>query len=239
MPDKPDLPDGFSFSIPNPKPGGQKVTAEDAERILLEKVNKQEEGLRSALFELARFYQHTRRHSIALTVVDRIEALAHGPEEKAHCYLSMGQLAEGLNDFTAAVDYYSQAYRLEPDTTWVWYFINNNLGYSLNQLERYTEAEGYCRAAIKIDPKRYNAFKNLGVSLEGQGALVSAAANYIQAVRSEAADPRALFHLQKLFAKNPLLLQENPSLVTDLENCRKAVIFARKIVDKILEDYNK
>jgi tetratricopeptide (TPR) repeat protein len=190
------------------------------------------------LFALAKYFQQTRRHPLAMEVINRIASLVQAPEPKAVCYLSMGQLAEGMGDFEAAVDYYSQAFRLEPDRTEIWYFINNNLGYALNQLGRNAEAEGYCRAAIKIDPKRYNAFKNLGVSQEGQGALAEAAASYIQAVRKEAVDSRALNHLERLLARHPQLLRQNPALVTELENCRDAVSFARNLISKIPENYN-
>jgi tetratricopeptide (TPR) repeat protein len=239
MPDTPNLPVDYSFSFQIPGPGGQKITAEEAEHILLERVKKQEEALGSALLDLARFYQQNGHYQIAKTIIDRVEELARGPEEKAHCHLRLGQLAEKMDDFEAAVSYYSQAYRLEPAITDVWYFINNNLGYSLNQLGRYEEAEGYCRAAIKIDPKRHNAYKNLGISLQGQGALAEAAANYIQAVRNEASDPRAFLLLRELLSEKPQLLRENPALVTDLENCGKAVAFAKEFIDNLLEDYNK
>lgn len=206
--------------------------------MLQEKVSRLEKELRPALFDLARFYQRAGRFQDAMEAARRMEGVSRGPEEKALCYLKMGQIAEGMNDFTAAVDFYSQALRLEPEETEIWYFVNNNLGFSLNQLGRFSEAEGYCRAAIKIDPNLYNAFKNLGVSLEGQGALAEAAANYIQAVKKEAGDPRALNHLQDLLARNPRLLKENPALVKELENCHDAVAFARKLIDRILKDFN-
>ena len=39
----------------------------------------------------------------------------------------------------------------------------------------------YCRQAVQMDPKRFNAFKNPGVALEGLGHLEEAAHHYTQA----------------------------------------------------------
>ena len=60
-----------------------------------------------------------------------------------------------------------------------------------------SEAEPRCRAAIRIDPQRYNAHKNLGLSLEGLGRYAEAAQAFVEAVRAEASDPRALKHLEE------------------------------------------
>ena len=107
------LPPGYSFTIPAPEPGGRKLTEAETEQMLQANIVKQEEALGEALFALAKFYQQTRRHPLAMEVLNRLTALVQAPEPKAVCYLSMGQLSEGMGDFEAAVDYYSQAFRLE------------------------------------------------------------------------------------------------------------------------------
>jgi Flp pilus assembly protein TadD len=82
-------------------------------------------------------------------------------ENKAGCVLTMGQAMEQVEDFQAAVRYYKEALALEPTDTDTWYFINNKLGFSLNKLGQFAEGEKYCRNAIKVNPNRPNAFKNL------------------------------------------------------------------------------
>lgn len=238
MPDQPERTDGFRFLVPDPKPDWRRITDAEAEHILLEKVKKQEVDLREALFDLTRFYVECRRFDESMEILNRVEALSDGPEEKALCYLKMGAVAERIHDFSLAAAYYLRAYHLEPEQTLTWYFINNNLGFSLNQLGRFAEAEGYCRSSIEIDPERHNAYKNMAVSFEGQGKFAEAAANYIQAVKRNASDPRAYSHLSELLERNPQLLKENPTLVTELENCGGAVAFARKLIDKILDDFS-
>ena len=239
MPEYPDFPDGFNFNLPYLPPGSRKVTAEEAEKYLLEKAAGQEgKALAGALYQLIYLYRSSGRLMEAMELTRRIEDLAEGPEEKAHCYLTMGQIAEKMDDFAAAVDYYRQAFRLEPVGTELWYFVNNNLGYSLNQLGRFVEAECFCRAAIEINLERYNAYKNLGIALEGQDKPAEAAALYIQAVKLNAGDRRAFIHLLNLLERNPQLLRETPSLVKDLEDCGEAVTLARRMIDKLLEEYN-
>jgi tetratricopeptide (TPR) repeat protein len=144
---------------------------------------------------------------------------------------------EQMNDFPAAIEFYSQAFSLEPVNTPTWYFINNNLGYSLNQLSKFKEAEGYCRSAIRIAPERQNAFKNLGISLAGQGQFVEGARNYIMALRANAADGRALRLLEELFAEHPELTAEIPDIAEQIQECRKAVDAVAELQRKMNQDH--
>jgi tetratricopeptide (TPR) repeat protein len=88
---------------------------------------------------------------------------------KAECYLDLGRLSEQDDNYEDAVRYYSLAFTMPAGSDRTWYFLNSNLGYSLNRLERYAEAETSCRRAIAINPFQYNAHKNLGLSLRGHG----------------------------------------------------------------------
>jgi tetratricopeptide (TPR) repeat protein len=125
------------------------------------------------------------------------------PDEKAYYCLSAGQSMERCGDYNAALACYGQAFALTPEKNDVWYFLHNNLGFCLNQFERYQEAEAYCLEAIDIDPSRHNAYKNLGVSLQGQGDYIAAARLYLRAAEIRPADPRALQHLYALLREHP------------------------------------
>ena len=74
-----------------------------------------------------------------------------------------------------AEQFYRQALSMEPTSSLLWYFIHNNLGFSLNQLGRFEEGETCCRRAIGINAQRSNGHKNLGLSLQGQGRYREAA----------------------------------------------------------------
>ena len=138
-------------------------------------------------------------------------------------YLILGQLMEQIQDYESALTFYSEAHAREAKDKTAWYLINNNLGYCLNQFERFAEAEPYCRSAIKINPDRFNAYKNLGVALEGQGRFGEAALYYHVAVRANAADPRALRHLERVVSEHPEISGEIPDIFERLRSSQEAV----------------
>ena len=151
-------------------------------------------------------------------------------ERRAGCVLALGQMMESVGDFPAAVAYYKEALALEPVQNDTWYFINNNLGFSLNQLGRFAEGETYCRKAAEINPNRPNAFKNLGIALAGQGDFRGAARCYCTATQANAADPRAFRLLQGL-------LKEHPELEYEFQHeaaaCQKAIAFSAAQREKL------
>ena len=100
--------------------------------------------------------------------------------------------------------------------------INNNLGYCLNYLGECTRAEEYCQTAIRIDPDRHNAYKNLGVSLQEQGRTVEAAKAFIASVCRFPADTRALSHLASLVEAHPEISEGFPDIHNQLEACVEA-----------------
>jgi len=180
-------------------------------------------GNEVALQGLAYYYGRTGHQQMALKYLERLIANTDDPEKRAEYYLNMGGNMEGLENYEAAISFYSLAFSLEPEGTLTWYLINNNLGYCLNQFGRFAESEGYCRSAIKIDPERHNAYKNLGVSLVGLGQYAGAARNFIKALRANAADPRALKLLEQLFAEHPEIATEIPDIDAQIQRCQEAV----------------
>src|SRR6266436_678608 len=152
----------FRFAVPRPPQGPLvEMSAAEMEKTLLKRLQA-EKGLACLR-----------------------QALPQMPdaERKAHCVLALGQMMESVGDYSSAVGYYKEAFALEPGQTDAWYFINNNLGFSLNQLGQFGEGEKYCRKAIEIDPNRPNAFKNLGIALSGQGDFRGAANCFVAATQ--------------------------------------------------------
>jgi len=211
----------FRFFIP-PPPDGPLVAMSFAEmeKLLLNRLEKEKDKPADALWELARLYQQSKQHEKGLECLRRALACMPDVEEKARCVLGMGQMMEAVGDFEAAVRYYREALALEPVQTNTWYFINNNLGYSLNTLGQFAEGEKYCLKAIEIDPSRPNAFKNVGIALKGQGQYSEAARAFITATQVNAADPRSFHLLEELQRERPELGFEFGDA---LEFCRKAV----------------
>lgn len=190
----------------------------------------EDEAEREALlWELVLLHSQSGRPEAAVPYVEGLLAAHADPDKQAFLLMSLGQLQEKAGQLAPAVDCYARGLALDAGGPEVRYLLHNNLGFCLNRLGRYAEAEPLCRAAIAIDHERHNAHKNLGVALEGQGRPAEAARSYVRAVRRNPADPRALHHLEVLLARHPGLVAEAPDLAVALEQCRAQVGPARRM----------
>ncbi len=221
----------FHFELPRPPVGPLvEVSSQEMEKLLLKQLEDAVSEPRQAVWQLAQFYMQTRQTDKAVVRLRQLIQILPDAEDRAKCVLTMGQAMEQTGDFAGAAGYYKEALALEPMNTWTWYFINNNLGFSLNTLRHFTEAEVYCRKAIQTDPNRPNAHRNLGLSLAGQGQFRDAARCYVAATQVNAADGRALHLLQEL-------LDEHPELAYEFENaaasCQEAVETAARKVQEM------
>lgn len=216
----------FRFEVP-PPPNGPLVelSIRETEKLLLNNLDDAKADPTKALWQLAQFYKLTKQHEKALERLRQLIQRLPDPEDKAECIFTMGQAMEQVRDYAMAVRYYKEALVLEPTHTFTWYFINNNLGFCLNTADRFAEGEIHCRRAIEIDPKRPNAYKNLGIALAGQGQYREAAQAFINATQVNAADNRAFNLLKDLLKQHPELEYE---FQETLEFCQKAVEVAAK-----------
>ena len=221
----------FRFAIPKPPPGPLiEMSPKEMEKNLLQRLKDESGQPIEALWQLARFYQQSKQFDKGLDCLRQVLAQMPDAEGKASCVLGMGQVMESIGDFQAAVRYYKEAFALEPVQTDVWYFINNNLGFSLNQLGQFAEGEYYCRKAVEINPNRPNAFKNLGIALAGQGDFRGAARCFVTATQVNAADPRAFHLLRDLLKQHPELEYEFQGVAVA---CEKGVEFSAKQAEQL------
>jgi len=216
----------FRFSIPRPPEGPLvEMSAEEMEKTLLKRLEEEKADPTEALWQLARFYQQSKQPEKGLACLRQVSARMPDVEAKARCILAMGQTMEAVQDFQAAVRYYKEAMAMEPARTSTWYFILNNLGFSLNKLGQFADGETYCRKAIEVDPTRPNAFKNLGIALGGQGEHRQAAECFVRATQANAVDARSFHLLRELLREHPELEYEFQG---DVGCCEKAVDLAAK-----------
>jgi tetratricopeptide (TPR) repeat protein len=212
----------FRFTIPR-LPDGMVMTVDAIEAWLLQDLQETQGASKQVLWDLAVFYSQTGRQEQAADYVSRLNALADNDDERAVCGLSMGQLQEQLGDFEAAVRYYSAALDLKSQSTDTSYWLHNNIGYSLIQLERPQAAIGYLASAVTIDSDRPNAHKNLGLAHNLLGEHAIAAVCFVSATQANASDARSLRHLEELVAAHPEVLAAVPDLRDQLVACRSAV----------------
>lgn len=209
-------------------PEDEALTAKELESHLLKQLADSGGEDRRVLWELCRFYSQTRRQPVARTYLERLLKKPCELEERAGYIFALGQLAEQVRDYSSAAVYYRQALSMEPCDKKTWYFIHNNLGFSLNQMKQFEEAVRRLKAAIDIDASYSNAHKNLGLSYQGLGRYAEAAECFIEATRVNASDGRSLNHLEDLLREHPELLTNRESLQTELDACREAVDAAKK-----------
>jgi tetratricopeptide (TPR) repeat protein len=205
---------------------GKPMTFEEAEEYLLSKLNDPSGDPHHARLELVQFYGTTDRVADAMSYAEDYLTECTDLKEKAEIHFHQGQMMERVRDWESALLYYKKALELSSQAEIDRYFLHNNIGYSLNQLKRHCEAEPHLREAIRLDPSRANAFKNLGLSLEGQGQFAEAARNFIAAVRANASDPRALRHLEELAGRHKEVNNEIADLDYQIFKCREAVEYA-------------
>ena len=153
------------------------------------------------------------------------ELLAHpgSPDDAARAHLTLGCIHEHEADWLAAIESYRQVLANDPRDPALQYYGNNNLGYSLIQLGRFDEAEGYCVAAIDVDEHRHNAHKNLGLVHQGQGRWTDAAMCFATAYQRNPRDPRAWRHLEQLLSTRPDLLGQDEALRREVDSLRKMI----------------
>jgi tetratricopeptide (TPR) repeat protein len=133
-------------------------------------------------------------------------------ERRALNHVDTGLAFEFSENWLAAAEEYREIFALNPVGWVARYSANNNLGYVLIQLGAYEEAADYCRAAIGIRPERYNAHKNLGLALQGQGLWKDAIVCFLVATRLNSTNARAWQHLEHLLLARPHLVEQDPEL---------------------------
>jgi tetratricopeptide (TPR) repeat protein len=204
------------------------MPVQEHERDLLKRLTDPNENRQKVRFDLFGFYCCLGLVAEALAVATDYLAETQNADEIAEVYFILGLAMERIEDWESAIRWYREALELHPGCKLTWYMLHNNTGYSLNQQERYADAEEYLRKAIVIDPMRANAFKNLGLSQEGQGLYVDAVESFVAAVRANAADPRALGHLQDLVDGHAELFIVISDLEDKIDMCREAVELAAR-----------
>ncbi len=194
------------------------VPEHDTEKLLLERLeNSQSDSdyFRWLLFVVG-FYRGIQKVDAATALLRRFIETSNNDEQIAHCHLTLGQIATDELRFEAALGYFQTALGLNPKQKRVVYVLHNNTAYCLNMLHRYTEGEGHCLTAIEINWTRASGYRNLGVSLKGQGKIVQAVWALVEAAKLDVSDERARLLLRTLIAENPKLAVQCPWAIEGL-----------------------
>jgi tetratricopeptide (TPR) repeat protein len=191
-----------------PSPSGdppQPRTPEETERMLFAALDVDPDWNFGAYQSLVIFYGGIRRFDRMLQTYDRFMRTEPCSDAKAKFAFTLGEIAECVQDYERSIRFYSDSVALHHSWEHIRYYANNNLGYCLNTVGRFAEAEPYCRTAISNGPTTSNAYKNLGISLEGQGRLQEAVETYILGTQADSGDNRSFLLLHELLKREPSL----------------------------------
>jgi tetratricopeptide (TPR) repeat protein len=194
--------------------------SQDTEAILLERLKNSansDDYFRWMLFVVG-FYRGINNIDAATDLLEGFIKAGKDAEQTAHCYLALGQMATDEQRLEDALKCFTLALELAPKRKKVAYVLHNNIGFCLNSLARYSEGEAHCRDAIEVDWTRASAYRNLGISFQGQGNARAAAWALVEAVRADPADQRARAILHKLVTLIPSLPVECPWAVDAVES---------------------
>jgi len=186
--------------------------------MLLERLQNsatEDDHFRWLLFVVG-YYRGVQRIDAAKGLLQQFLRESEKSEYKVHCHLALGQIATDEQELESALNHFNAALALNPAAKKVEYVLLNNTGYCLNMLGRYEEGERHCRKALEIDWARPSAYRNLGVSLHGQGDLIGSAWALVEATKADASDGRARLLLEKLLSSNPALVVSNPWIMEGL-----------------------
>jgi tetratricopeptide (TPR) repeat protein len=200
------------------------VPAQDTEGLLLDRLKNSktdEDYFRWMLFVVG-FYRGVNKIDSAIKLLEGYIRMNKNPEQSAHCHLALGQIATDEQRIDTALKHFTAALEMAPKKRKVSYVLHNNIGYCLNSLGRFAEGEKHCRRAIEMDWVRASGYRNLGMSLQGQGYLSGAVWALAEAVKADSADNRARLLLDKLLVANPKLGIQCPwateSLATGIQS---------------------
>ncbi|MGH7824451.1 MAG: hypothetical protein ACREQ7_04660 [Candidatus Binatia bacterium] len=202
----------MNASEKRPLPSGFPPPEQETEKVLLERLRastSEDDYFRWLLFAVG-FYRGMQRIESAKALLQLFLQSSTNSEQNAQCHLALGQIATDEQRLEIAVSHFAAALELKPIKGKITYVLLNNMGYCLNGLGRYLEAERYCRQALQIDWTRSSAYRNLGLSLEGQANLQGAAWALVEAMKVDPTDDRARDSLKKLIAIHPSLVVQCP-----------------------------
>ena len=191
----------------------------DTETLLLARLENSatsDDYFRWMLFVVG-FYRGISKLDAAAQLLNSFIEISKDPEQSAHCYLALGQIATDEQRHDLALEHFKAALELAPKKRKVLYVLHNNIGFCLNSLGRFFEGERHCREAITIDWTRASGYRNLGLSLNGQKNHVGAAWALAEAVKADQTDHRARELLEKLLALHPVLVLQCPWIGTILD----------------------
>ena len=132
------------------------------------------------------------------------EDLSNDPEMR-HCrsylLLKQGEISWLRGDFDAALSFYCRSLTIGRYHEHVAYFLWSHIAFCWLYKQQFVTAEWCSRKAIQINHERWQAWKNLGVSLEHQDKYADALQCYFKATYLANRKMIPILHLRRLIRR--------------------------------------
>lgn len=135
---------------------------------------------------------------------------------RAQLLFHMGNLSERLYDFDAAVGYYCRSLACISRPEDLHQAIWSNLGFCWIYKQDFRTAEQCCRQAVSLNKKSWEAWKNLGVSLECQQQVEEAFLAYFKAVVLSYGRAVPIMHLTRVSRRHPDIVPDTSDFKPDV-----------------------
>lgn len=158
-----------------------------------------------------------------INAIDRVIGNPDMAEHRSRLLFLAGQMSEGLYEFDKATGYYARSLSCPVRTKAQQIAAVTQLGFCNLYRQDFHQAEEWSRWAIKLGPGSWEAWKNLGVSLEHQNQIEASFLANFKAVFLSRSRAVPVMHLARLS-------QRYPGVVPDVGGLRPKCYREYKII---------
>ena len=151
-----------------------------------------------------------------INVIDQVISDPDMAEHRSRLLFLAGEMSAGLFEYDKATGYYARSLACPIRTKGQHIATVTKLGFCNLYRQDFKGAEEWSRWAIKLGPGSWEAWKNLGVSLEHQGQIEEAFLAYFKAVFLSRGRAVPVMHMIRLS-------QRHPGMVPDVGGLRAKI----------------
>ena len=147
-----------------------------------------------------------------INVIDQVISDPDMAEHRSRLLFLAGEMSAGLYEYDKATGYYARSLACVIRTKDQHIATVTKLGFCNLYRQDFKGAEEWSRWAIKLGPHPWEAWKNLGVSLEHQNQIEEAFLSYFKAVILSRGRVVPVMHIARLSQRHPGLLPDVSNL---------------------------
>lgn len=148
-----------------------------------------------------------RDYLSAFFIIDKFLDDPSMTDHRAYLLFQKGRASEYLYEFDDALTYYCRGLASHIVPREIYFSLWHGVSLCLLYKQDFKQAELCCRRVLELDPNQWEAWKNLGVSLEHQGRFEKALDAYGKAVELSKKNEVAILHLWRFNKRHSAILK--------------------------------